>query len=113
MGITTDYEDVNTGLTIPNAYISLYTQVIKITSCDDRLVAQALTQPPAPPTNQIKKYNVDAIFNIYINKAARDANKAKINFLQIQHAYTDDCSKIFDVAYQELKKIYPNSTNDQ
>ena len=112
MGIITNYEDVNTGLSIQNAYISLYSQVLKITVCDDRLVAQALTQPPAPPTNQVKKFNVDAIFNVYISKTARDENKAPINKIQIQDGYTDDVSKIVDVAYGELKKIYPTYSDD-
>jgi hypothetical protein len=112
MGIITNYEDVNTGLTIPSAYISLYSQVLKITVVDDRLVAQALTQPLAPPTNQVKKFNVDAIFNVYISKVARDENKAPINKIQIQDGYTDDVSKIVDVAYQELKKLHP-TYNDE
>jgi hypothetical protein len=112
MGIITNYEDVNTGLTIPNAYISLYSQVIKITVCDDRLVAQALTEPPAPPTNQVKKFNVDVIFNVYISKTARDSNKTAINKIQIQDGYTNDISKIVDVAYEELKKQYPTYSDD-
>ena len=107
MGIITNYEDTNTGLTIPNAYISLYSQVIRITVCDDRLVAQALTQPPAPPTNQLKKFNIDVIFNVYISKSARAENKAPINKIQIQDGYTNDISKIVNVAYDELKKLHP------
>ena len=112
MGLITNYEDTNTGLTIPNAYISLYSQVLKITVCDDRLVAQALTQPPAPPTNQVKKFNVDAVFNVYISKAARDENKAPINKIQIQHGYTDDITKVVVVAYDELKKLHPTYTDE-
>ena len=107
MGIITEYTDVNTGLTIPEAYISL--------CCGEQHMLLGSEEVAAAragnPATTHGRWSCTAVMSIFSSKNARLTNKNPINKHQLT-IYFDEIAYMPTVAYQELKKAFPQHTDD-
>lgn len=107
MGIITQYTDVNTGLTLPEAYISL--------CCGDQRMVLGSEEVAASragnPATTHGRWYCNAVMSIFSSKEARISNKNPMTNHQLT-IYFDDVAKFAEVAYQELKRAFPDATDD-
>jgi hypothetical protein len=69
---------------------------------------------PPPPVPIKQTYNVYGNYRIFWDKEAKDAGKTYIELRTITAMITEDDlgSNLYQILYAELKKSYPNCTDD-
>ena len=62
----------------------------------------------------VNTYTVNANYRIFWDKAAKDANKPfmELRTVSTQVAEADLSGSLYTLLYAELKKLYPNSTDE-
>lgn len=113
MGIINNnvYECSN-GVQKAGTYISFATETIY-------LVQNSSGMPyPMPdqtlPSSSDRNYSVRANYRIFWDQAAREVGKSFIDMKSVNVVLTTDQlnSNIYQVLYEELKKIYPNTSDE-
>jgi hypothetical protein len=72
----------------------------------------AVSPPPPVPLKQT--YNIYGNYRVFWDKEAKDTGKQYIELRTITAMITEDelGSNLYQILYAELKKIYPNYTDD-
>lgn len=107
--INNDNFIASSGVQKTGTYISFYQETLYVRK-----------NPPPPivspqPVEPLKQtYNVSGNYRIFWDKEAKLTGKIHIELRMISATVTEDqlSSNLYVVLYEELKKIYPNSTDD-
>jgi hypothetical protein len=113
MGIINNdvYECLN-GVQKAGTYISFATETIYLVQNYPGMLAPMPDQSFLPSPD--RSYNVRANYRIFWDQAAREAGKSFIDLKSVNVVLTEDQlnSNIYKVLYEELKKIYPNTSDE-
>ena len=113
MGIINNdvYECFN-GVQKTGTYISFATEVIYLGQNYPGMLAPTPNQTSLPSPEHL--YNVRANYRVFWDQAAREAGKTFIDLKSINVNLTADQlnTNIYTVLYDELKKIYPNNSDE-
>jgi hypothetical protein len=110
--INNDVYECTNGVQKAGTYISFATETIYL--------VQNYPGTPAPmpdqslPSSSERSYSVRANYRIFWDQAAREAGKSFIDLKSVSITLTADQlnSNIYQLMYEELKKIYPNSSDE-
>lgn len=115
MGVSGQFEDENSGMVFPEAYVSLYkasTTIYKLPD-DDIHVQYANDSSLKPPQwdeaggiHNCGHWSVSGQANVYANQAARQNNKKAITVVNV-NIYVDDPSTVATAMYEKLKETFP------
>jgi hypothetical protein len=110
--INNDVYECSNGVQKAGTYISFATETIY-------LVQTSSSMPfPMPdqtiPSSSERNYNVRANYRIFWDQATREAGKSFIDLKSVNVVLTAQQldSNIYQVLYEELKKVYPNTSDE-
>ena len=110
--INNDVYECSNGVQKAGTYISFATETIYL--------VQNYSGMPAPmpdqgsPASSDRNYNARANYRIFWDQAAREAGKSFIDLKSVSVILTAEQlnSNIYQLMYDELKKIYPNTSDE-
>ena len=110
--INNDVYECSNGVQKAGTYISFATETIYLVQNYLGLLAPMPDQT-FPPSSE-RSYNVRANYRIFWDQAAREAGKSFIDLKSINVTLTAEQlnSNIYERMYEELKKIYPNTSDE-
>ena len=112
MGLKGSFYDSNTGLTIPNAYISTYKSQVRVNTLDDTDIYNKYYQDPSTKPeshdeafgiHNCGRFAISAQVKVYTNEDARKNNLKEINILNV-HLYCNDTNEVYKCIYDKLKE---------
>ena len=110
--INNDVYECSNGVQKVGTYISFATETIYLVQNYPGMLAPMPDQSffPSPDRN----YSARANYRIYWDQAAREAGKSFIDLKSVNVVITEEQldSNIYQLMYKELKKIYPNTSDE-
>lgn len=115
MGLTGPFEDEATGMTFPNAYVSLYQTNVTIHKLKDSDVhCQYADDPSTKPPNwdeaggihNCGHWAINGLAKVYATEAARQSDKTNVTYAKAD-VFVDDVSTAITAIYEKLKETYP------
>jgi len=102
--INNEVYECSNGVQKAGTYISFATETIYLVQ----------NYSGAPDSSSNRNYNVRANYRIFWDQAAREAGKSFIDLKSVNLIITSDQlnSNIYEVLYGELKKLYPNTSDE-
>jgi hypothetical protein len=110
--INNDVYECSNGVQKAGTYISFATETIYLVQNYPGMLAPMPDQSfPASPD---RSYNARANYRIFWDQAAREAGKSFIDLKSVSVILTAEQldSNIYQLMYEELKKIYPNTSDE-
>ena len=114
MGVKGKFVQIDSGLTLPGAYISTYKSNISVsTLADNDKHNMYYKDPSSKPQgwdesfgcHSCGKFEIHAQIRVYANKKARDINLREVNTLNIT-VFCNDTNDIYKCIYDKLKEQY-------
>jgi hypothetical protein len=110
--INNDVYECSNGVQKAGTYISFATETLYLVQ---NYPGIAVPMPDQSfPSSADRSYNVRANYRIFWDQAAREAGKSFIDLKSISATLTKEKlnSNIYEILYEELKKIYPNTSDE-
>ncbi len=110
--INNDVYECSNGVQKAGTYISFATETLYLVQNYPGTLIPMPDQ--AFPSSPDPSYNVRANYRIFWDQAAREAGKSFIDLKSISATLTKEQlnSNIYEILYEELKKIYPNTSDE-
>jgi hypothetical protein len=110
--INNDVYECSNGVQKAGTYISFATETIYLVQNYPGTFAPMPDQ--SLPSSSDRNYSVRANYRIFWDQAAREAGKSFIDLKNISATLTKEQlnSNIYEILYEELKKIYPNTSDE-
>lgn len=110
--INNDVYECSNGVQKAGTYISFATETIYLVQNYPGMLAPMPDQ--SFPSSPDRSYNARANYRIFWNQAAREAGKSFIDMKSVSVILTEEQlnSNIYELMYAELKKIYPNTSDE-
>ena len=106
--INNDTYECSNGVQKAGTYISFATETIYLVQNYPDMFGQTA------PSSTDRSYNVRANYRIFWDQAAREAGKSFIDLKSVSVNLTAEQlnSNVYQILYEELKKIYPNTSDE-
>jgi len=110
--INNDVYECSNGVQKAGTYISFATETLYLVQNYPGTLIPMPDQ--AFPSSSVPSYNVRANYRIFWDQAAREAGKSFIDLKSVNATLTKEQlnSNIYEILYEELKKIYPNTSDE-
>jgi len=110
--INNDVYECSNGVQKAGTYISFATETIYLVQNSSGMIAPMPDQ--TLPSSSDRSYSVRANYRIFWDQATREAGKSFIDLKSVNVVLTEEQlnSNIYEVLYAELKKIYPNTSDE-
>jgi hypothetical protein len=110
--INNDVYECSNGVQKAGTYISFATETLYLVQNYPGIIIPMPDQ--SFPSSEDRSYNVRANYRIFWDQAAREAGKSFIDLKSINATITKEQlnSNIYEILYEELKKIYPNTSDE-
>ncbi len=105
--INNDVYECSNGVQKAGTYISFATETIYLVQNNQGVNGQN-------PSSSDRNYNVRANYRVFWDQDCREAGKSFIDLKSVNVNITSDQlnSNIYTILYDELKKIYPNTSDE-
>jgi hypothetical protein len=110
--INNDVYECSNGVQKAGTYISFATETLYLVQSYSSM--SGLMPGQTAPSSPDRNYNVRANYRIFWDQAAREAGKSFIDLKSLNVVLTAEQlnSNIYQLMYEELKKIYSNSSDE-
>ena len=110
--INNDVYECSNGVQKAGTYISFATETIYLVQNYSGMITPMPNQSVLPLSE--RNYNARANYRIFWDQAAREAGKSFIDLKSVNVTLTAEQldSNIYQIMYEELKKIYPNTSDE-
>ena len=110
--INNDVYECSNGVQKAGTYISFATETLYLVQNYSGM--SGLMPGQTAPSSSDRSYNVRANYRIFWDQAAREAGKSFIDLKSVSVVLTAEQlnSNIYQLMYEELKKVYPNTSDE-
>lgn len=108
--INNDVYECSNGVQKAGTYVSFATETIYMVQNYPGM----MNGPTPPSSSSDRGYNVRANYRIFWDQAARESGKSFIDLKSVNVILTAEQlnANIYQILYEELKKIYPNTSDE-